>query len=48
MTRIPVILDIHIETDGFYISKNDKLPWTGFEKGLQVIEDLRILIETKT
>jgi len=39
--RVPVLLLIDVEPDGFFIDRNDKAPWLGFERAAEIFADLR-------
>lgn len=38
---IPIILNIDVEPDGFFINRHQQLPWTGYEASTPIIEELR-------
>jgi len=46
--QVPVLLLIDVEPDGFFIDRNKKAPWTGFERALEIIADLRPMLAQKT
>lgn len=39
--RLPVFLSFHVEPNGLYIDKEERVNWTGFEKAFESIEKLR-------
>jgi hypothetical protein len=46
--QIPVVLLIDVEPDDFFIDRDEKVPWTGFERALEIMADLRPRLAHKT
>jgi hypothetical protein len=46
--QVPVLLLIDIEPDGFFIDRNDKAPWSGFERAMEIFADIRHRFAQKT
>jgi hypothetical protein len=46
--RIPVLVMIDVEPDGFFIDRTKKLPWTGFERAVDVMAEVRALLSRHT
>jgi hypothetical protein len=46
MTVTPVLVLIDVEPDGFFVTKN--VPWSGFERAVEVMADIRRVLSRKT
>lgn len=46
--QVPVLLLIDVEPDGFFIDRNKKAPWSGFERAMEIIADIRHMLAQKT
>ncbi len=46
--KIPIIMCIDIEPDGFFIDRNKPLPWKGYEGAHRYFSELRLKLEERT
>ncbi len=46
--QVPVLLLIDVEPDGIFIDRNKKVPWSGFERALEIMADIRRRLAQKT
>jgi hypothetical protein len=46
--QVPVLLLIDVEPDGFFIDRTEKAPWSGFERAMEIMADMRHLLAQKT
>lgn len=46
--RIPVLVMIDAEPDGFFIRRTDAAPWAGFERAVEVMTDARVMLARRT
>lgn len=46
--RIPVLVLIDVEPDGFFVDRTDRAPWIGFERSMDVMAELRDVLARRT
>jgi hypothetical protein len=47
-TRVPVLVLIDVEPDGFFIGRSENVPWSGFERATEVMADVRGVLAQRT
>src|SRR6185369_6910332 len=46
--RVPVLVLIDVEPDRFFIDRTDPAPWSGFERGVEVMTKVRDVLARRT
>jgi hypothetical protein len=46
--RVPVLVLIDVEPDRFFIDRTDRAPWSGFERGVEVMTKVRDVLARRT
>jgi hypothetical protein len=46
--QIPVLLMVDVEPSGFFIPRDRPDPWLGFERGLEIMDDIRGMLGRRT
>lgn len=46
--QIPVLVLIDVEPDGFFIGRTENVPWSGFERAVEVMADVRAVVSRRT
>lgn len=46
--RIPVLVLIDVEPDGFFIDRTERVPWSGFERSVEVMTEVRDVLSRRT
>jgi hypothetical protein len=45
---VPVLVLIDVEPDGFFVERTDTSPWTGFERSVEVMDEVREVLARRT
>jgi len=48
MSVVPVLILIDVEPDGFFVGRTENVPWSGFERALDVMADVRAALGRAT
>ena len=48
MSVVPVLVVIDVEPDGFFVGRTENVPWSGFERAMDVMADVRTALARAT